>query len=184
MAHRDIYIEQVQAMSDMLAGQVAELDDTLLNTRPGQYLNPPGFLYFHILRVWDMDLNVLVGGSKPSDDAWHRGDYAATMGYNPDGKGGRGMGIGFGYTDAEVDEVPYQGEPLKRYHEQLIAETLSYLNDANDEELARDITAMGQPTTTGARIQHLVGHSWNHIGELRMTKSMLGFHDPTTPPRE
>jgi hypothetical protein len=42
---------------------------------------------------------------------------------------------------------------------------------------------MGQPSTTGARVQHIIGHSWNHTGELRMTKSMLGFHDPTTPPR-
>ena len=183
MAHRDIYIDQVKAMSDMLDGQVAELDDTLLRTRPGQYLNPPGFIYFHILRIWDMDINVLVGGSTPTEDAWHRGDYAETMGYNPDGKGGRGLGIGFGYTDAEVDEAPYALEPLKRYHQQLVAETLQYLNDANDEELARGITAMGQPATTGARVQHIVAHSWNHIGELRMTRSMLGFHDPTTPPR-
>ncbi|HYI14406.1 MAG TPA: DinB family protein [Thermomicrobiales bacterium] len=183
MAQRDIYIEQVQAMSDLLSSQVSELDDTLLAKRPGQYLNPPGFLYFHILRVWDLDLNVLIGGSAPPADAWHRGDYAESMGYNPDGKGGRGLGIGFGYADAEVDEVPYQGEALKRYHQQLIAETLQYLNDANDEELAREITAMGQPSTTGSRVQHIIGHSWNHIGELRMTKSMLGFHDPTTPPR-
>lgn len=183
MAQRDAYIEQVTSLSDMLNNQVSALDDTLLRTRPGQYLNPPGFIYFHILRVWDADINVLVNGQKHSDDAWHRGDYAGAMGYNPDGKGGRGMGIGFGYTDAEVDEVPYQLEPLKRYHQQLLAETLSYLNDANDEELARGITALGQPSTTGARVQHAIAHSWNHTGELRMTKSMLGFHDPTTPPR-
>ena len=183
MAQRDAYIEQVQAMSDMLGTQISELDQTQLRTRPGQYLNPPGFLYFHILRVWDMDINVLVGGNKPSDDAWHRGGFGAAMGYESDGKGGRGLGIGFGYTDAEVDEVPYQYEPLKNYHDQLLAETLTYLNDANDEELARELTALGQQTTTGARVQHLIAHSWNHIGELRMTKSMLGFHDPTTPPR-
>ncbi len=183
MAHRDAYIEQITSLSAMIAGQVSELDDKLLRRRPAPALNPPGFIYFHILRTWDMDINVLVGGGKPAEDAWHRGAYAEVMGYNPDGKGGRGLGIGFGYTDAEVDEVPYQLETLRRYHEQLHAETMAYLNDANDEELQRGIAATGQPTTTGARIQHIIAHSWNHVGELRMTKSMLGFHDPTPPPR-
>jgi hypothetical protein len=183
MSQRDVYIEQITALSEMLTKQVEELDDTLLQKRPGQYLNPPGFIYFHILRIWDMDINVLINGQKPAGDAWHRGDYATAMGYNPDGKGGRGLGIGFGYTDAEVDEAPYQRAPLQRYHEQLLDETLQYLNDASDEELAREVVAMGQPSTTGARVQHIIGHSWNHTGELRMTKSMLGFHDPTTPPR-
>jgi hypothetical protein len=183
MAIRDVYIEQVQGMSKLLSDQTAELDDTLLGKRPGQHLNPPGFLYFHILRVWDLDINVLIGGSKPSEDAWHRGGYSEAMGYSPDGKGGRGTGIGFGYTDAEVDEVPYQLETLQRYHAQLLGETMRYLNDASDEELHREIVAIGNPTTTGARVQHIIGHSWNHIGELRMTKSMLGFHDPTTPAR-
>jgi|GEM_PF-2773460 len=183
MAHRDVYLEQIEAMSKLLGDQMAEIDDTLLRKRPGKYLNPPGFLYFHILRVWDLDINILIGGNDPANDAWHRGGYTESMGYNPDGKGGRGLGIGFGYTDAEVDEVPYQLEPLQRYHAQLIEETRIYLNDANDEELNREIVAMGGPTTTGARIQHVIAHSLNHIGELRMTKSMLGFHDPTTPPR-
>lgn len=184
MAQRDVYIEQIQSLSELLDSQISELDDTLLNTRPGPILNPLGFIYFHILRIWDLDINVLVKDGKPAEDAWHRGDYADEMGYNPDGKGGRGMGIGFGYTDAEVDEVPYRLEPLKRYHAHVLTETLAYLNDANDEELNRGITAMGQPSTTGARIQHIIAHSWNHTGELRMTKSLLGFHDPTTPPRE
>ena len=183
MALRDVYLEQIDAMSKLLSDQTAELDDTLLKKRPGEYLNPPGFLYFHILRVWDLDINVLIGGSKPAKDAWHRGGYTEAMGYDPDGKGGRGLGIGFGYTDAEVDEVPYQLESLQRYHAQLIDETRRYLLDANDEELNREIVAMGAPTTTGARLQHIIAHSCNHIGELRMTKSMLGFHDPTTPPR-
>ncbi|MGH9175692.1 MAG: DinB family protein, partial [Vicinamibacterales bacterium] len=184
MAHRDTYIEQIETLSDLISKQVAELDDDLLRKRPGPALNPPGFIYFHLLRVWDLDLSILINGKSPAEDIWHRGGFGESLGYNPDGKGGRGMGMGFGYNDQEVDEVPYRLEPLRAYHAQLLDETLAYLNDASDEELSRPITVSGQPTTTGARIQHTIGHSWNHTGELRMTKSMLGFHDPTTPPRD
>lgn len=177
------YQEQITSMSTMLDNVLSDIDDETLSRRPAPEMNPLGFLYFHILRVWDLDLNILIQGRRASEDAWHRGGYTEQMGYNPVGKGGRGTGIGFGYTDDEVDEVPYALAPLRRYHEQLLDETRAYLEQASDTELQREIQFMGQPTTTGARLQHLIAHSWNHIGEMRMSKSVLGFPDPTTPPR-
>jgi hypothetical protein len=183
VAQRDLYLEQVDAMSDFLATAVAEVDAEKLALRPGEYLNPVGFIYFHILRIWDLDLNILIQGGSPSTDAWHRGGFSELLGYTPDGKGGNGMGLGFGYTDAEVDEVPYQLAPLQQYHQQMIDETRAYLNDASDDELNRPIKFRDQDVTPGLRVQHIIAHSWNHIGELRMTKSMLGYPDPTTPAR-
>lgn len=183
MPLRDSYIEQIEAMSKMLSDQVSELDDERIGTRPSATLNPPGFIYFHLLRVWDLDLSILCLGKRPSEDIWHSGGYSDLLGYTPDGHGARGTGIGFGYNDQEVDEVPYRLAPLRQYHQQLHDATLAYLRDASDDELAREVKFLDQTTTTGARLQHTVGHSWNHIGELRMTKSLLGFADPTTPPR-
>jgi uncharacterized damage-inducible protein DinB len=105
------------------------------------------------------------------------------MGYSPDGHGGGGMGLGFGYTDAEVDEIPYSLEIIRNYHHQVFEETQAYLEKADDAELHREFAFRDITVTPAARMQHVVGHSWNHIGEIRMTKSMLGFPDPTTPPR-
>lgn len=180
-----VYLEQIKGMSAMLADVVAPLDDELLRRRPGPALNPPGFIYFHLLRVWDLDLNRIIRGQAADADAWRRGGFSAETGYEPIGKGGGGRGIGFGYTDAEVDEVPYAAGWLRRYHEQLLAETVDYLATANDAELRREIRLpqQEQPVSPALRLQHTIAHSWNHIGELRMTKSMLGFPDPSTPRR-
>jgi hypothetical protein len=178
-----VYQEQVDAMSTMLSNVVSDVDDEVLAKRPGRDLNPLGFIYFHILRVWDLDLNVLIQGRPPTEDAWHRGGYTEELGYSPDGKGGRGTGIGFGYTDEEVDEVPYRLAALRRYHEQLADETRTYLSSADDDELKRETTFLGQPSSTGMRVQHIVAHSWNHVGEMRMSKGMLGYPDATTPAR-
>ncbi|HUG16144.1 MAG TPA: DinB family protein [Thermomicrobiales bacterium] len=183
MSIAGIYQQQIDAMSTMLDNVLSEIDDDTLARRPGPELNPLGFIYFHILRVWDLDLNVLIHGRRPSEDAWHRGGHSESMGYNPDGKGGRGAGNGFGYTDEEVDEIPYRMEPLRRYHEQLLAETRAYLAGADEAELTRETTFMGQPSSTGLRAQHVVAHSWNHIGEMRLSKGLLGFADATTPAR-
>jgi hypothetical protein len=184
MSHNQIYLEQIIAMSDALTAQISELDDEMLRTRPGHALNSAGFIYFHLLRVWDLDLNVLIRGRSAKDDAWHLGGYGEELGYNLDGKGMMGMGIGTGYNDQEVDEIPYRSATLRRYHQQLMDETRSYLDHADDAELFREITVRKQPSSPSLRLQHVVAHSWNHIGELRMTKGMLGFADPTTPPRQ
>lgn len=183
MALKDGYLEQVTTMSDFLTNLVADMDDASISKRPGETLNPVGFIYFHLLRIWDLDLNILVHGRPPADDAWHRGGFSEAMGYTPDGKGGNGMGLGFGYNDQEVDEVPYRLAPLQQYHQQLLDEARAYLTNASDDELNRAIKFRDTDTTTAARMQHTVAHSWNHIGEIRMTKSMLGFADPTTPAR-
>jgi hypothetical protein len=179
-----IYLQQIETMSDFLDNVLAEVDDERFSQRPAPERNPIGFVYFHLLRVWDLDLNVLCLGQSPSEDAWHRGGYSVSMGYSPDGKGGRGAGLGFGYSDQEVDDVPYRKDVLRRYHRQLSDETRAYLQSASDEELQRSIMLRDQPTTSGERMQHTAAHSWNHIGEIRMTKTMLGFLDPTTPPHQ
>lgn len=177
------YAQQIDEMSQMLLQQVGVLDDATLAKRPGPALNPVGFIHWHILRVWDLDLNWLIKGGAPTDDARHRGGYSEELDYSPDGIGTGGMGIGTGYTDAEVDAVPYRAGVLARYQQILLDETRAYLSTATLDDLSREFPLRGQPTTVAARLQHTIGHSWNHIGEIRMTKGMLGYPDPTTPPR-
>lgn len=184
MSAAAIYLQQIESMSDFLDKLLADVDDEQFSHRPGPERNPIGFFYFHLLRVWDLDLNILCRGQAPHADAWHRGGYSEALGYVPDGKGGSGSGLGFGYTDQEVDEVPYRKDVLQRYHQQLVEETRAWLSSATDADLERPITLRDQPTTPGARLQHTAAHSWNHIGEIRLTKTLLGMSDPTTPPRQ
>ena len=183
MSLQSTYDEQVSTMATMLAQQVGSLDDATLAKRPGPALNPIGFIQWHILRIWDLDLNLLIKGGTPETDAWHRGGYDEEIGYEPIGIGPGGTGLGFGYTDAEVDAVPYRADVLSRYQQQLVDETKSYLAGATNEDLQRAFELRGEPTSVAGRLQHVVAHSWNHIGEIRLTKGLLGYPDPTTPPR-
>ncbi len=179
----DIYLEQIVGMSDTLLMRVGDMSDEQLAQRPGEYLNPVGFIYWHILRIWDFDLNLLIRGQDPSNDAWHRGGMTELSGYNPDGHGVGGRGIGFGYTDAEVDEMPYHHTALRAYHDLLLQETKDFLANAEESEFAREVLFRDTPTTVGARMQHAVAHSFQHIGEIMLSRGLLGFADPTTPPR-
>jgi hypothetical protein len=178
------YREQIEQLGTMLHKQLAELDDAQLVTRPSAELNPPGFIAWHLMRVWDFDLNQLILGQAPDADAWHRGGFHTEAGYEPLGNGPGGSGIGFGFSDVEVDAIPHRLSVLQRYLAQLLEETDAYLAGASEADLAAQMerAPIGE-FTPAARVQHIVAHSWNHTGELRMTKSMLGFPDPTGPKR-
>ena len=127
----EIYLAQMTRVSETLLTRVSDISDEQLAQRPGEYLNPVGFIYWHILRVWDFDLNILSRGQEPSNDAWHRGGMAEMSGDDPDGHGLGGRGIGLGYTDAEVDEMPYHHTALRAYHDLLLQETQDYLANAD-----------------------------------------------------
>lgn len=183
MGESEIYREQITDLSALLAIQVAEIPDELAYKRPGERLNPAGFIHWHILRVWDFDL-CFCKGLALAEDAWHRGDYAGRSGYNPDGLGLRGTGMGVGYTDAQVDAVRIAPDVLTAYHQQLLAETVEFLARADDATLRTPRPSPVNPEqqiTPATRLQHAVSHSYMHLGEIRFIKGMLGFPDPSYP---
>jgi hypothetical protein len=185
MAMAADYLAQIEAMSSFVERQVADLPDELFSQRPGPSLNPVAFSYFHLLRVWDLDLNWIIKGQGAQGDAWHRGGFSEKADYSPDGKGMRGWGIGTGFSDADVDDMRVGRDVLLDYQHQLLQETRAYLNDADDAELSREVaplsSAPDRPATCAERLQHTISHSWSHTGELRFAKGMLGIHDPSYP---
>jgi hypothetical protein len=179
-----VYLEQLRDMSKMLEQLIDEVPAGWFNQRPGKGLNPVGWNYFHLLRIWDMDLNWKCRGQKPENDAWHRGDFSTASGYSPDGKGGLGLGLGYGYSDDEVDEVQISANVLKTYQQMLIAEAAEYLDAADEEELQRRSPSIlnTQLTRSNAeRMQHTIAHSHGHIGEIRYALGVLGWHDESYP---
>ncbi len=182
MSDSEIYLTQIRSASDFLGTQVEEVPADLLYARPGPSLNTVGWNYFHVLRVWDADLNWLAKGQNPMEDAWHRGEFTEKSGYNPDGKGGRGSGLGFGYSDSEVDELDdIPVSVLQEYQQQLMDETEEYLSSSDEAEMQREFESPFGTDNPAARMQHTVGHTWNHIGELRFIKGMHGIYDGTYP---
>jgi hypothetical protein len=185
MQESQIYREQITTLSEQIKAEFAGMDTDLLYKRPGPSVNNAGFLYWHILRIWDLDLNHIAKGEEPSSDAWNRGGYAARSDYDPTYKGlDRLPGMGLGYSDAEVDEVNVPLNELTAYHDQLISETNEYLESASDELLRAEIpmpSRPGAPASAAQRFQHLIGHSYGHVGDIRFIKGLLGYTDATYP---
>ena len=181
-----VYLEQIRDMSDALERTIDEIAAPQFNQRPGPQLNPVGWNYFHLLRIWDLDLNWMCKGQSPLEDAWHRGGFTGKSGYDPDGKGGLSTGTGYGYSDDEVDEVQIEPKILKEYQRMLMAETEEFLRAAGEDEMRSRTPSLLDPdqTRSGAeRMQHTIAHSHGHIGEMRYAMGVLGWRDPSNPGR-
>lgn len=184
MSEITAYREQIADMLTMLDAQIAEVPDEKLYLRPGPSQNPVGFIYWHILRIWDLDVCLCTGRNPLQDGIWQREEFAAKSGYTPDGLGLRGLGMGVGYTDAEVDGVNVSRAVLADYRASLAAATEAYLA-ATDEAAIRaerpSPLSPGQTLTSAKRMQHTVSHSYHHLGEIRFIKGTFGITDPTYP---
>lgn len=179
MTEGEIYAMQVDDMVQELSGAVDEVPANDLYKRPGPHQNPVGWNYWHLMRIWDLSLNMISGRDDPSQDVWHRGGFTDRSGYNPDGTGGQGSGTGMGHTDAEVDAVNVPIDVLHAYRDQLVDETKQFLANASEADLNREL---GQPrwNTVRERIQGgIVRNGWMHYGEIRYAKGILGHYDAT-----
>lgn len=181
MQARDAYISQFRTMTEEINRILEEMPETALHQRPGPSLNPVGWNYWHMLRIWDAALNGTILGRDSAEDTWHRGGFTERSGYNPDGKGTAGVGTGMGYSDAEVDEVQIPLATIQEYQRQLQSETEEYLLNADDAELNRQVTSWLGETPVSRIIEHAIRNGWMHYGEMRYAKGMLGYPDPTYP---
>lgn len=187
MKESQIYREQLDTLTSEIKAELANLEPELLYKRPAPSANNPGFLYWHILRIWDLDLNHRVNRQDAADDAWHRGGYTKKSGYNPDEKGPERLrGMGLGYSDADVDELNIPLDILTAYHDQLSTETNAYLDSATNDDIRAEfsIPTRAGTMTAADRFQHLIGHSYGHLGDIRFAKGLLGHTDATYPKKE
>lgn len=173
----EVYRAMIAQADELLTQTVDGIDDTVFGKRPGPGLNPASFIYFHVLRHWDRDINVLSRGQALDGDLWHRAGIGDEMNYHPVGTGMRGLGTGMGYNDAEVDAVPADRATLAKYHRLLREETEAYLNELDESQLHVEKTSEYLPGMTydvAARLQHLVVHTAHHTGDMAYVGGMLG----------
>ena len=176
-------VDQKETLRALIREATNDLRDTVkgipsdaFERRPGPGLNPAGFIYFHVLRCWDLDVNVLCRGQERDGDAWHRGGFSEALDYEPLGCGMGGSGVGFGYTDDEVDATPMDLDALMGYHQMLEDETYAYFNRVSMEELNAERTSENSrenPFKPERWLRHMISHTNMHIGDIQYVAGML-----------
>ena len=175
MSELQSYRTMIQFATNDLEEAISTVGNGQFGTRPNPNANPVNFVYFHVLRHWDRDINVRIQGQDPSQDAWHRGGFSELTGYNPDGKGDPNLGTGYGYSQAEVNEVTADKSALTRYQQMLREETDALLTSQDEESLRVErASPSGGTLTTAGRLQHLIAHTYVHVGDIEYIKGLVG----------
>lgn len=170
MSEIDVLRQLIDEADKDLWQTVEGAPQEVFERRPAPGLNPPGFIYFHLLRHWDRDVAVRCLGREPEQDIWHQGGFSSELDYEPLGKGSTSIGTGFGYSEAEVDATPKDLQVLMRYHRMLQDETTVYLDGADDETLHEERTSphsIENPYTPERWLRHLISHTNMHIGDIQ-----------------
>ena len=175
MSELQSYRTMIQFATNDLEETISTVGDEQFGARPNPAANPVNFVYFHVLRHWDRDINVRIQGQDPGQDTWHRGGFSELTGYNPDGKGDPDIGTGYGYSQVEVDEVTADKAALMRYHQMLRDETNTLLESLDEESLRVErASPSGSTLTTAGRLQHLIAHTYVHVGDIEYIKGLVG----------
>ncbi len=173
MSEINAYRTMINTVSPNLRETVSNLDNARFSQRPVPGANPVSFVYFHLLRHWDWDINMCIRGQGLSGDLWHRGGFSERSGYTPDGNGP--FGTGYGYSDAEVDGMTASKDALIAYHDALVEETFALLDSLTDDDLrAESASPVGTMASNAERIQHMIFHTSLHLGDIKFIEGLLG----------
>lgn len=182
MSEIQAYRTMIEYAHTDLRTVISLMDDEAFTRRPTPDANPVNFIYFHVLRHWDRDINIRILAMDPEEDAWHRGGFSERTGYHPLGKGTSGIGTGYGYTAGEVDEVTGDRGALMAYQEMLMAETTVLLDSLDEASLTTPRPSpSGSVLTTAGRLQHLIAHTYVHVGDIEYAKGLLGSQPADVP---
>ncbi|CAN5740150.1 hypothetical protein BH23CHL2_BH23CHL2_30060 [soil metagenome] len=168
------YQRMIEGASSNLRDAVASVREGDFGRRPAPGANPVNFIYFHLLRHWDRDINIYIQRQEPESDAWHRHGLSESLDYEPLGIGTYDIGTGYGYSAAEVDAVPTDAASLRRYHDILEQETKELLAEIDPATLEEPKELDGRKYTVGQRYRHLIAHTYFHLGDIEYAKGLLG----------
>jgi len=138
-----------------------------LVARPAPDANPIAWLVWHLARVQDSHVSELV----PADQVWVTGDWAASVGLEPDPGN-----TGYGHSSAEVASVrPRDGDALLAYLDAVAERTAAFLADLGPGDLDRVVDrAWDPPVTLGVRLVSVVDDCVQHAGQAAYVRGLIG----------
>ena len=120
---------------------------------------------WHTTRVEDLIMSRITGDAP----VWSE-DYASRTGLPYDG-----FGTNMSDDEAQTIQVTDMAA-LAEYQDAVFARTEDFLNNADDEELEREIPARSGTESVGEAISlHMMGHFNGHRGEINTLRGMQGM---------
>lgn len=166
MNHRELLLEAF--------GRIDTHVDEILDRLPSESLhvvivpgtNPIGWLLWHLVRQWDVQLAAAFGTTQ----VWVDGDWATHFDTDPSPSN-----LGYGHTAEQVAAFHVAAAEDLRGYERAVAErTRELLRDLDADALDRIIDRRWDPPVTlGVRLVSVVDDAVQHAGQAKYLRGQL-----------
>lgn len=166
MQSRDLLADAFSRISESVGTAIADITPVEAAYRPDPDANSIAWLVWHLTRVQDDHVSEIAG----KEQEWVAGGWNTRFGtYSA------ASNTGYGHTSQQVAEVvPEEIAVLADYHEAVYRRTLSYLENADAEELNRIIDrSYDPPVSVGVRLVSVINDNIQHVGQALYVKGMI-----------
>lgn len=161
-AARALLVDGFGRIREGVAELTTGLTDETSRWRPDQDANSIGWLLWHLSRVQDDH----VAGVAGVDQIWPRYRDEAGLPLDPDD-------TGYGHGPEEVALVRVSADLLDRYHADVHAATLEYLDGLTAGELSRVVDERWDPPVTAAvRLISVIDDCARHLGQADYVRGL------------
>jgi Protein of unknown function (DUF664) len=159
---RDLLVDSFTRIRDL----VVELTDGLTEEdsawRPEPGANTSGWLLWHLIRIQDDH----VAGLAAVEQAWPGWRDRFGLPFSD-------WETGYGHDPDEVGAVRVSGELLAGYHADVHDLTMRYVEQIDDDELARVVdTNWDPPVTAAVRLVSVLGDVLQHLGQAAYVRGL------------
>lgn len=173
-AARSLLADAFGRVREGVAELTTGLSDETAWWRPDPEANSIAWLVWHLIRVQDDH----VSGIAQVEQVWPRFRDEAQLDLDPDD-------TGYGHNPAQVGAVRVSADLLDRYHREVHAATLAYLDRLSAAELARVVDERWDPPVTAAvRLVSVVDDAVKHLGQAEYVLGLAERHDAAWHRRE
>jgi uncharacterized damage-inducible protein DinB len=166
MDGKDILLEGLGRIPDLVGGAVDGLTPEQLRWAPAKGANTIGWLVWHLARVQDSHLAELLD----HDQVYITGDWAPRFGLKADPSD-----TGYGHSTTQVSEVKAESaQALIDYYSAVHERTLAYVRDLTASDLDKVVDKRWDPPVTLAvRLVSMINDDVQHAGQAAYVRGLL-----------
>ncbi len=151
----------------VLRADIAEIGDVAWWWQPAADLNSAGFIAWHLVRDEDTVLSFLA----QRDQIWARNEWASRFGMDATEQG-------TGMAPVDAGALRYPRDQFLAYAEEVWQATGPAVATLGAEALRGPAWPGSGWTVATQLVEGCLGHSWLHLGEIRLLKGLQGWRGP------
>lgn len=173
MNSKDILLDLLQSYKDGVDAVLKDIPAEALTFQPDPEANHIAVTMWHLGRIMDMVVVMRIQNKTIEEEQWFVNDWMNKTGYDPRGKGSRGLGVLIGFSVEEMLQVPVLSlDDMKKYFDETLSALNNIVKDLSPEQLSEKAPGGDPQRSYYEWVKICLSDGIRHTGEMLAIKSM------------